>query len=341
MPPLTETDNRDDVVWDDGSAVRDLLGFDLGADGVDRSGLSALVNSALVAHRRLPMLDVIFDRAARRFSTTLRQLANENADIALDNVASARFGDFLQSHSAFGVIGVLRSAPLQGAMLIAADAVFIHQAVDLLLGGRRGAGRQEERALTAIELAVTQRLIEALARDLNEAFRAVDDLAIALERIETTPRFAAIAPETSVCAIAKFKVSFGERQSRLTIVAPYATLEAVETKLRRGFAAEAGAVESSWRAGLAAGVGNADLEVAAVLADRTMRLGDLRRLGVGDVLTLGPAHDPRVELRIGPSAVAAGRIGKHGDAIAIRLDTPVDRNSIEREAALFAAEAAQ
>lgn len=327
MPPLTEEENRDDVVWAEGSAVRDLLGFDIGPDDVDRSGLGALINSALVAHRRLPMLDVVCDRAARRFSTTLRQFACENADIALDNVASARFSDFVQSHSAFGVIGVLRSAPLHGAMLIAADAPFIHQAVDLLLGGRRGVGRDEERMLTAIEIAVMQRLFHALASDIDEAFRAVAELAVTLERLETTPRFAAITQETSVCAIAKFKVSLGDRQSRLTLVAPYATLEAIESQLRRGFAAQAGEAEASWRAGLETGVAHADLEIAAVLADRTMRLGEVQRLRVGDMLTLGPSHDPHVELRVGPAAVAAGRIGKHGDKIAIRLETPVDRRA--------------
>ena len=53
-------------------------------------------------------------------------------------------------------------------------------------------------------------------------------------------------------------------------------------------------------------------------------------------MTFGPANDPRVELRIGAAAVAAGRIGKHGAAIAIRLDTPIDSR-----AAALAAEAAQ
>jgi flagellar motor switch protein FliM len=335
-PPATADDNRDEVVWADGSPVSDLLGFDLGADGVDRSGLSALVNSALVSHRRLPMLDVVFDRAARRFSSTLRQLANENADVALDNISSARFGDFLQAQSPFGVIGVMRSAPLHGAMLIAADPVFTHQAIDLLLGGRRSAGREEERALTAIELAVAQRLMQALTADVDEAFRPVENLSAVLERIETSPRFAAIAQETSVCAVAKFKVRLGERHSRLTVYAPYATLEAIEEKLRRGFTAEAGAIEASWRETLASGVGDADLNVAAVLADRVMRIGEVQRLAVGDTLTLGSAGDPRVELRVGAAAVAAGRIGKHGASIAIRLDTPIDSR-----AAALAAEAAQ
>ncbi|HBK92026.1 MAG TPA: hypothetical protein DDZ68_10185 [Parvularcula sp.] len=332
----TAEDGRDEVVWADGAPVSDLLGFDLGADGVDRSGLGALVNSALVAHRRLPMLDVIFDRAARRFSSTLRQLSGDNADVAVDNVSSARFGDFVQAQSPFGVIGVMRSAPLHGAMLIAADPAFTRQAVDLLLGGRRGAGREDDRALTAIELAVAQRLLQAMTADVDEAFRPVDRLSLGLERIETSPRFAAVAQETSVCAVAKFKVRLGDRQSRLAIYAPYATLESIESKLRRGFAAEADVVEASWRETLAAGVGEAALDVVAVLADRVMRIGDVQRLAAGDTMTFGPANDPRVELRIGAAAVAAGRIGKHGAAIAIRLDTPIDSR-----AAALAAEAAQ
>ncbi|MDZ7628836.1 MAG: FliM/FliN family flagellar motor switch protein [Parvularculaceae bacterium] len=329
MAPPADAESRDEVIWDDGSAVRDLLGFDLGAMGADRSGLNALVNSALVAHRRLPMLDVVFDRAARRFATTLRQLANDNADVALDNVTSARFGDFLQAQSPYGVVAVLRSAPLNGALLIAADPAFIHQAVDLLLGGRRGATRDEERPLTAIESAVMQRLIEGLVSDCNEAFKSVDDIALSLERLEAAPRFAAIAQETSVCAIAKYRVTLGERQSRLMIVAPYASLEAIEPKLERSFSTDADAEPPAWRQNLNAGVSAAALDIAAVLADRTMRLGEVRRLAVGDVIAFGLAHDPRVELRVGDAAIAAGRVGKQGQAIAVRLDTGVDRRAAQ------------
>ena len=73
----------DDVVWEEGG-LSDLLGFDFNAeDGVDRSGLWALINSAVVSHRRMPMLDVIFERAARRMSSSLRQLINENVEVSL------------------------------------------------------------------------------------------------------------------------------------------------------------------------------------------------------------------------------------------------------------------
>lgn len=335
MSQLLKTDPDAEVVWAEGSAVSDLLGFDLGADGVDRSGLAALVNSALVAHRRLPMLDVVFDRAARRFATTLRQLTNANADAALDNVTSIRFGDFLGSQSAQGVVGVIKAQGLGGPLLVSAEPHFVHHAVDLLLGGRRGTARDDGRALTAIELSILQRVIAALAADINEAFASVADAGLSLERMETEPRFAAIAQETSVCVIGKFKLSLEDRASRLVVVAPYASLEPIEDKLRRGFSPDAGAAEGGWRQHLASGLRSAALELSAVLGDRTLRIGDLQKLGAGDVLTFGDARNPRVELRIGAAAVASGRIGKQGDRVAIRLDAGVDR-----DAAKIAAEAA-
>jgi flagellar motor switch protein FliM len=324
---LKQTDPGEEVVWADGSAVNDLLGFDLGVDGVDRSGLAALVNSALVAHRRLPMLDVVLDRAARRFATTLRQLTNAGADAALDNVTSIRFGDFQQAQSAQGVVGVLKSAALGGPMLIAAEPHFVHHAVDLLLGGRRGATHEGGRALTAIELSILQRVLRALAADLTESFAGIADAGFELERMETESRFAAIAQETSVCVIGKFRLSLEDRSSRLLILAPYASLEPIEEKLRRGFAFDGGAAEANWRRRLASGLKSAGLEVSAVLGDRTLSIRELQELSAGDVLKFGDARNPRVELRVGTAAVASGRIGKQGDRVAVRLDAGVDRDA--------------
>ncbi|MFN3960833.1 MAG: FliM/FliN family flagellar motor switch protein [Parvularculaceae bacterium] len=328
------SDPNEEVVWAERSAVSDLLGFDLCVEGVDRSGLAALVNSALVAHRRLPMLDIIFDRAARRFATTIRQLTNADADSVLDNVTSIRFGDFLQSQSGQGVVGVIKASSLGGPLLVAAEPQFVHHAVDLLLGGRRGAAHDQGRALTAIELSILQRVLRAITADLNEAFAAVADPGLMLERMETAPRFAAIVQETSVCVIGKFKILLEDRGSRLTVVAPFASLEPIEEELRRSFTPGSGAAEESWRRRLAGGLRSATFDVAAVLGDRVLRLADARKLCAGDVLTFGDSRNPRVELRIGASAIASGRVGKHGDRVAVKLDA-----GVEREAAALAAEA--
>ena len=52
--------------------IDSLLGFDAGTEDVqDRSGVRAIINSALVSYERLPMLEIVFDRLVRLMTTSL------------------------------------------------------------------------------------------------------------------------------------------------------------------------------------------------------------------------------------------------------------------------------
>ena len=74
--------------------IDNLLGFDLGDDdGSERSGIRAIINSALVSYERLPMLEIVFDRLVRLMTTSLRNFTSDNVEISLDNISSIRFGD--------------------------------------------------------------------------------------------------------------------------------------------------------------------------------------------------------------------------------------------------------
>src|SRR5580704_7556345 len=43
--------------------IDSLLGFDVGENATqDKSGIRAIINSALVSYERLPMLEIVFDR---------------------------------------------------------------------------------------------------------------------------------------------------------------------------------------------------------------------------------------------------------------------------------------
>lgn len=324
----------DDVAWNDD--VSDLLGFDFGAaENVDRSGLRALVNSAIVSQRRLPMLDVIFDRTARLMTTSLRQLTDDNVEATLDDVSTTRFGDFLQAVAQPAVIGVARAAPLNNYCLIAADGALVYSIVDLLLGGRRGGTGAffEDRSLTAIELGLAQRILALLVEDVAEAFRPVADGPFTLERIETTPRFAAIAQEASVCALAKFRVVVEDRGGRVSVLFPHAAFEPVKKTLQQEFIGEAAAADESWRRRLSTELAAATIDLAAVLAEKSMTIGAIERLAPGETLIFPRASGGVVDLRAGDRIVARARIGRSGDAVAVRLEGAVGAAAAANEGA--------
>ncbi len=327
---------EDDVTWTlpgmrkDGGAqggnFEDILGIDFNATGADRSGLGALVNSALVAHQRLPVLEAIFDRTARRMSTSLRQMTDEAADVTLDDVSSTRLGDFLESQETGVVIGVIRSQKLESYCLMAADGLLVHAVVDLLLGARRsGASIEAEgRAFTAIELGLAQRVLQALVADFNEAFRPIEEAGFAIERIETTSRFAAIAQDASVCALAKFRIRMGGVSTRLSLLIPHSSIEPVRDILLRDFVNEAGATANNWRTHLAAEVRSTEIEVTAVLAEPVLTIRALQQLEIGSTLALGRSGGADIGLHAGGARIARGRFGRAGDWLAVRLQTAPD-----------------
>ena len=55
--------------------IDSLLGFDLAdEEGSERTGIRAIINSALVSYERLPMLEIVFDRLVRLRATYVVEL---------------------------------------------------------------------------------------------------------------------------------------------------------------------------------------------------------------------------------------------------------------------------
>ena len=68
--------------------IDSLLGFDLSDDeSSERTGIRAIINSALVSYERLPMLEIVFDRLVRLMTTSLRNFTSDNVEVSLDTVS--------------------------------------------------------------------------------------------------------------------------------------------------------------------------------------------------------------------------------------------------------------
>src|ERR1700755_1356229 len=78
--------------------IDSLSGFDVNSDQLqDKSGVRAIINSALVSYERLTMLEIVFDRLVRLMTTSLRNFTSDNVEVSLDSITSIRFGDYLNS----------------------------------------------------------------------------------------------------------------------------------------------------------------------------------------------------------------------------------------------------
>jgi flagellar motor switch protein FliM len=324
--------------WDDGGGeagserilnqdeIDSLLGFDLSGDGgEDRTGIRAIINSALVSYERLPMLEIVFDRLVRLMTTSLRNFTSDNVEVSLDNISSIRFGDYLNSIPLPAILAVFRAEELDNYGLLTVDSNLIYSIVDVLLGGRRGtaAMRIEGRPYTTIERVLVQRMIEVVLQDLKSAFEPLHPVGFSLDRLETNPRFAAIARPANAAILVKLRIDMEDRGGRIELLLPYATLEPIRKMLLQQFMGEKFGRDNIWEGHLATELWTTQMEVRAVLDEQQVPLSRVLNMQIGDTLMLNATPDSLVELRAGAIPLTRGRMGRRNHSIAVRAEAPL------------------
>lgn len=309
--------------------IDSLLGFGEGdGQGGERSGIRAIVDSALVSYERLPMLEVVFDRLVRMMSTSLRNFTSDNVEVSIDNITSIRFGDYLNSIPLPAMLTVFKAEQWDNYGLLTIDSALIYSIVDVLLGGRRGtaAMRIEGRPYTTIERNLVERLVSVVLSDLSGAFDPLTPVTFRFDRLETNPRFATIGRPANAAVLARLRVDMEDRGGRLEVLLPYATLEPVREILLQGFLGEKFGRDTIWEAHLAGQLWNTRVPIQAVLDTVEMPLREVLELHVGSRLSLNVGLDADIRLMCGDLPMFVGKMGRKAGNIAVQIEERIDRD---------------
>jgi flagellar motor switch protein FliM len=236
-----------------------------------------------------------------------------------------RFGDYLNSIPLPAIIAVFRSEQLDNFGLATVDSPLIYSIVDVLLGGRRGTSvaRQEGRHYTTIERGLVTRMIEVVLDDMKQAFAPLTEVDFTLERIETNPRFAAIARPPNAAIVVRLRVDMEDRGGVFEILLPNATLEPIRKMLLQQFMGEKFGRDNIWEGHLASEMWLTKVEVRAVLDETVQPLGRVLNLDVGDTLMLEAPPNGPVRLMCGDVELLRGKAGRLGHTVAVRVERPL------------------
>ena len=319
-PEATRVLNQDEI--------DSLLGFDDShEEGAEKSGIQAILSSALVSYERLPMLEVVFDRLQRQMTTSMRNFTSDNVEVSLDSTSSIRFGDYLNSIPLPAMLSVFKAEEWDNFGLITVDSSLIYSIVDVLLGGRRGtaAMRIEGRPYTTIERSLVERMIHVMLTDLSAAFEPLSPVTFRFDRLETNPRFATISRPSNAAIVTRLRIDMEDRGGRLELLLPYATLEPVRELLLQMFMGEKFGRDSIWETHLAEELWMTEVDLEAVIDQQISTLQKVFELKEGSQMMLNATPDSPVMLSCGNVPLYIGRMGRKGGRIAVRIEDRIDR----------------
>jgi flagellar motor switch protein FliM len=311
--------------------IDNLLGFaGEGAALNNRTGLRAIVDSAMVSYERLPMLEIVFDRLVRLLTTSLRNFFSDNVEVSLADITSVRFGDYINSIPLPTILAVFRAEEWDNFGLITVDSTLAYSVIDVLLGGRRSTAfvRMDGRPYSTIETSLVRRMLDLVLDDTELAFKPLSAVHLNIDRLETNPRFASISRPANAAILIQLRIDMEGRGGSIEILLPYATIEPIRELLLQSFMGEKFGRDPIWEDHLATEIWQARADVQAILHETQLPLRQMMALKVGDTLMFDMEPDTPVRLKCGDVLLSEGRMGRMGDHIAIRVNKPLRRSKM-------------
>ncbi len=300
-----------------------LLGFDNAKDGKDRnSGIYAILDRSMMAYEKLPMLEVVFDRLVRMLSSSLRNFTSDNVDVSIDSMVSMRFDEYMNSIPLPAMLAVYRAVEWENFGIITIDSAQIYSTVDVLLGGSRSARpmRVEGRPYTTIEQDIVKRMTDIVLSDMSASFDPVSPVQFQFDRLESNPRLAQITRPNSAVLLVRLRVDMDERGGMIEILIPHATLEPVRDLLLQMFVGEKFGQDSVWERHLGREVGHTQVDIEAVLDERSMAFGEVMKLKIGSTMLFDVSPETPVKIRCAGVPLTTAQVGRVGDKIAIAIN---------------------
>ena len=146
--------------------------------------------------------------------------------------------------------------------------------------------RIEGRPYTTIERVLVKRMVEVVLADAELAFEPLSPVNFNLDRLETNPRFAAIARPANAAILVELRIDMEDRGGHIELLLPYATLEPIRDVLLQKFMGEKFGRDPIWEGHLATELWQPRSPSTRCSTRQQLPLRQLMTLGIGDTLTL-------------------------------------------------------
>jgi flagellar motor switch protein FliM len=196
-----------------------------------------------------------------------------------------KFGEYVRTLHLPTSLNLVRFAPLRGTGLVILDPKLVFALVDLFFGGKGRHAKIEGREFTAIENQIIDSLLSHAFADIRSAWAHVADLHIEKIGSEMNPHFANIVSPSEIVVVTRFTVELDGCGGDFHITMPYSMIEPLREVLDSGMQSDRVEQDDRWSQTLKHEVGDAPVEVRALLGHTTLKLSDLMNMKAGDVLS--------------------------------------------------------
>jgi flagellar motor switch protein FliM len=282
-----------------------------------------------VSKDQMRAFQALHEAFSRELGASLSGLLRAIVEVKLISVDQLTYSEFVFSLENPTCFNLLRSAGLEGHLIIDLNPSIIFPIVDRLLGGGKEAALEfPHRPLTEIELQLVSRITTLAMRGLESAWSNICQLRLSVQQVESNPQLVQIVPPNEVIVLISFEVTMGEVRGIMNLCIPFNTIEPLSGKLSSdswaAYTKKAG--DPHQKAQLEHGVERSAVEVVVHLAKAKLTAKELAQLSIGDVILTQTTSKQSAVVLVEGSPLFEARPGVLKGHRAIRVGTPIPKS---------------
>jgi flagellar motor switch protein FliM len=239
---------------------------------------------ARIVRGRLPTLEMINDRYARLFRTTIYNMLRRTASVSPISIQFQKFGEYVNRLMLPTSLNLCQFAPLRGTGLLVLDPKLVFAIVDIFFGGKGRHAKIEGREFTALENNIVRTLLSSACQNLREAWAHIVPLTLEIVGSEINPHFANIVSPSEIVVVSTFKIEIEDQGGEFHVTMPYSMVEPLREVLEAGMQSDRVEHDDRWSQALRYEIEDAEIEMRVLFGRTTVTLSKLLNLSPGDVL---------------------------------------------------------
>jgi len=269
-----------------------------------------LTSQGKVVRERMPVLEMITEKFARMFGTTLSSLLKKIINVNVMRVDMLKYGEFMKGIPLPASLHIFRMDPLGGSSVFIVESQLIFAFVDIMFGGSgRETFKIEGRNFTTIENNIIKRVILSSLSDFQTVWKPIIDLDVIYLRSEINPQFAQIMASTDVAVVINLEIDLGFSTGTITLCMPYSMIEPIKEKLHGAYQDETLRSNKEWVSRLEHGLKLSEVDMIVELGRTELTGREIIGLKNGDVIPLDHCYTDDLDIYIEDKIKFRGKPG--------------------------------
>ena len=241
-------------------------------------------------------LEEVYDKFATLFEAHLSSVLQRSMEVEFVSTEMVKYQECINAFSSPTSFTVFAMEPLIGSAMLAIEPRLVYSLIDCMFGGD-GKPTDRMREFTLIEQRMVRRFASEVLASLQQAWKTISSINIAIKRAEIKPEFVHLASPNDLMVVIVFAVKGQEFSGNLHMCIPYLMLEPIKDKLSSKYLRGKNQ-EHTWSEQLEMLLQDTPVTIIAELGFTTRSVKDLLDLQVNDVLQLNTGPEDLITLTV-------------------------------------------